>query len=83
MSKLVSFVIPCYRSAKTIGGVLEEIDAAMGNLDEYRYEIILVNDCSPDDTFEVIREICAGSSVRHMTISGESTSQRISDSIPL
>lgn len=44
MSKLVSFVIPCYRSAKTIGGVLEEIDAAMGNLDEYRYEIILVND---------------------------------------
>ena len=27
---------------------------------EYSHEIILVNDCSPDDTFEVIRDICAG-----------------------
>lgn len=58
MSQLVSFVIPCYRSAKTIGGVIEEIDATMGAFEEYSYEIILVNDCSPDDTFEVIRNIC-------------------------
>lgn len=59
MSQLVSFVIPCYRSAKTIGGVIAEIDAAMDAFEEYRHEIILVNDCSPDDTFEVIRDICA------------------------
>lgn len=59
MSQLVSFVIPCYRSSKTIGGVIEEIDAAMEQLKAYRYEIILVNDCSPDGTFEVIRGICA------------------------
>lgn len=59
MSQLVSFVIPCYRSAQTIGRVIEEIDAAMEPLKEYRYEIILVNDCSPDETFEVIRGICA------------------------
>ncbi|MBD5458326.1 MAG: glycosyltransferase family 2 protein, partial [Lachnospiraceae bacterium] len=59
MSQLVSFVIPCYRSSKTIGRVIEEIDAAMEQLKEYCYEIILVNDCSPDETFEVIRGICA------------------------
>ncbi|MCI8772964.1 MAG: glycosyltransferase family 2 protein [Lachnospiraceae bacterium] len=59
MSQLVSFVIPCYRSSKTIGGVVEEIDKAMKRLSKYRYEIILVNDCSPDETFEVIRGICA------------------------
>ena len=53
--KTVSFVIPCYRSAKTIGAVTAEIGSAMAGLPQYDYEIILVNDCSPDDTFEVIR----------------------------
>ena len=59
MGKLVSFVIPCYRSAQTIGKVVEEIDTAMEKMPEYEHEIVLVNDSSPDDTFEVIRELCA------------------------
>ena len=59
MNKLVSFVIPCYRSAQTIGGVVEEIDTTMKTLSTYDYEIVLINDCSPDDTFEVIRALCA------------------------
>lgn len=58
MEKLVSFVIPCYRSAQTIGRVVEEIDAAMDGLPQYRYEIVLVNDCSPDDTFAAICALC-------------------------
>lgn len=62
MTKLVSFVIPCYRSAQTIGKVVEEIDSTMRDLAEYGYEIVLVNDCSPDDTFGVIRKLCAGRS---------------------
>ena len=57
--KLVSFVIPCYRSRDTIGGVVEEIGAAMEKLAQvYDYEVILVNDCSPDDTFSQIRKLC-------------------------
>ena len=52
--KKVSFVIPCYRSALTIRAVADEIDSAMAELPEYEHEIILVNDCSPDNTFEVI-----------------------------
>lgn len=59
MSKLVSFVIPCYRSAQTIGRVVEEIDATMKGLTGYEYEIVLINDASPDDTFETIRDLCA------------------------
>lgn len=59
MRKLVSIVIPCYRSADMIGGVVADINREMGKLQEkYRWEIILVNDCSPDNTFDVIRELC-------------------------
>lgn len=54
---LVSFVIPCYRSAFTITSVIKEIGSAMSNLPQYDYEIILVNDCSPDETFNVIRTL--------------------------
>lgn len=60
--KLVSFVIPCYRSELTLPKVVEEIGETMKALQEegraYDYEIILVNDCSPDDTFSVIRRLC-------------------------
>lgn len=53
----ISFVIPCYRSEKTIGAVVEEIEKTMGGRD---YEIILVNDCSPDGTVEAIKSLAAG-----------------------
>lgn len=56
--KKVSFVIPCYRSALTLGKVVKEIQETMKSLTQYCYEIILVNDCSPDETFEVITKLC-------------------------
>ena len=52
--KLVSFVVPCYCSANTIGSVVDEIEGAMAQLPQYGYEIILVNDSSPDSTFSVL-----------------------------
>lgn len=58
MSRLVSFVIPCYNSSRTLGKVVEEIRSTMEGMKQYDYEIILINDCSPDDTFEEIRNIC-------------------------
>lgn len=57
MSK-ISFVIPCYRSAKTIEGVVAEIQDTMASIPQYVYDIFLVNDCSPDDTYEVIKALC-------------------------
>ena len=54
---LVSFVIPCYRSEHTIQGVADELRRAMEALPGYEYELILVNDCSPDGTFAVLREM--------------------------
>ena len=58
--KLISFVIPCYRSAYTITGVVDEIRTTMSGMSDYDYEIVLVNDSSPDDTFEVIRRLAEG-----------------------
>ena len=53
--KKISFCIPCYRSEQTLPGVIEEIRTVMEEMkDRYEYEIILVNDASPDGTFEVI-----------------------------
>lgn len=64
MKQLISFVIPCYRSAQSIGGVVEEIEEAMKSLPAYRHEIILVNDSSPDDTYDVIKALCGAN--RHI-----------------
>lgn len=54
----VSFVIPCYRSEKTLPAVVEEIKTTMAGLNKYDYEIILVNDSSPDGTMNTIKELC-------------------------
>ncbi|WP_022772684.1 glycosyltransferase family 2 protein [Butyrivibrio sp. AE2015] len=56
--KTVSFVIPCYRSELTLESVINEIDETMAGMD-YDYEIILVNDGSPDNTWGKIQEIAA------------------------
>ncbi len=54
----ISFVIPCYRSERTLPGVVSEIqDTMKGMSDKYEYEIVLVNDDSPDDTYGVIETI--------------------------
>ncbi|MDE6913451.1 MAG: glycosyltransferase family 2 protein [Lachnospiraceae bacterium] len=57
MSK-ISFVIPCYRSEHTIEAVVAEIMDTMKGIAVYDYDIFLVNDCSPDNTFSVIKQIC-------------------------
>lgn len=54
----ISFVIPCYRSEATLPGVVREIQDTMEAMESYTYEILLINDCSPDDTFGTIRRLC-------------------------
>ena len=53
MQKKISFVIPCYASEHTISLVVQEIITTMDDLQQYSWELVLVNDCSPDNTFEV------------------------------
>ncbi|WP_434309618.1 glycosyltransferase family 2 protein [Hominifimenecus sp. rT4P-3] len=53
----ISFVIPCYRSEHTIEDVVEEIRMVMGEDGGYHFEIILVNDNSPDGVWPVIQQL--------------------------
>lgn len=54
MSRLISFVIPCYGSEHTIEGVVKEILDLNTSHPEDKYEIILVNDSSPDQVWQKI-----------------------------
>lgn len=53
----LSFVIPCYRSEKTIAHVVSEIISTIKPFD-YEYEVIMVCDNSPDDVYRVVEEMC-------------------------
>ena len=59
---LITVVIPCYRSEKTIEAVADEIRAEFALHPEHDYRMVLVNDGSPDDTFGAIRRICEADS---------------------
>lgn len=67
----ISFVIPCYRSESTIRKVVDEIRdtvnahngavsaRAVSNSTTDDYEIVLVNDCSPDGVWNEIKTLAA------------------------
>lgn len=54
---LISFVIPCYRSEQTIEKVVAEIRETVALKEGYDYEIIAVNDCSPDNVYDVLKSL--------------------------
>ncbi|NLI21879.1 MAG: glycosyltransferase family 2 protein [Clostridiales bacterium] len=60
MSKpLLSFVVPCYRSAGTVADVVREIaDTVAARAGAFDHEIVLVNDGSPDNVADVIAGLC-------------------------
>ena len=55
MEQLLSFVIPCYRSEHTIRKVVGEIAETVAERPQFAYEIILVNDCSPEQVYEEMK----------------------------
>lgn len=55
----LSIVVPCYKSCSTLENVIREIRQAMEIKHVEDYEVILVNDCSPDETMELIKELCS------------------------
>lgn len=54
---LISVCIPCYKSAANLPIVVADIKEEFRKHDQ-PYQIVLVNDGSPDNTFGVIMELC-------------------------
>ena len=60
MKKLISYIIPCYKSENTLSDVINELNSTMEQMiDQYDYEIICINDGSPDNTWNVIQRLCS------------------------
>ena len=55
----LSIVVPCYRSGDWLADLARRVKSAMATR-EWTYELLLVNDSSPDMTWQAIQEI-AGS----------------------
>jgi Glycosyltransferases involved in cell wall biogenesis len=58
--EIISFIIPCYNSSNTIRKVTDEIITTVLSRSNYDYEIILINDSSPDNTLDVLKELSNG-----------------------
>lgn len=54
---VISFIIPCYGSEKTVGIVIEEIKNLIKKNKKYDYEIVAVNDQSPDNVLTVLKSL--------------------------
>lgn len=57
MKKIISIVIPTYNEELNIVKLCEQVEFQMNNLD-YNYEIIFIDNCSTDNTQNIIRELC-------------------------
>jgi len=62
---VISIISPVYRAEKIIAELIKRIDAVMIGL-ELTYEIILVDDGSPDQSWEKIEEYCG----KHQHVKG-------------
>lgn len=57
--KLISLVIPAYREENNISLIYQELNKVLNKVsDKYDYEIIFINDGSPDNTWEEISKVC-------------------------
>jgi glycosyltransferase involved in cell wall biosynthesis len=58
-----SIVVPVYKSTATLKQLCDEVNAVFSE-SNLTYELILVNDASPDDTWNIVKEIKANSSTK-------------------
>mgnify|MGYP003512599395 FL=1 len=57
--KLISIVLPSYREEKNVSLIYNELVNVLSSIkEEYDYELIYINDWSPDNTWLEIYKLC-------------------------
>lgn len=56
--KKVNLIVPCYNEAEALPLLKDELNKVIQTLDQYTFEILLINDGSTDTTLSVMKEIC-------------------------
>ena len=56
--KKVNLIVPCYNEAEALPLFKNELNKVIQTLDQYTFEILLINDGSTDTTLSVMKEIC-------------------------
>ena len=56
---MISIVIPAYRSRDSLPILIGRLETVLGGLGR-EFEIIVVDDCSPDDTWQVLKQLKEG-----------------------
>lgn len=59
MKKLISVIVPCYNEQDVLHLFYDEIGLVAGEMHEYDFEFIFVNDGSSDDTLKICKELAA------------------------
>ncbi len=77
---MVSVIVPCYAEGATLRDTIEALLA----LDYPKFEIVVVNDCSPDDTATVVRSFMNDSRVKLLDKTvNEGKAMGLNDALPL
>lgn len=58
--KKISIMVPCYNEEENVVPISEALVKQLEQMTEYDYEIVFIDNCSLDNTRELLREICAG-----------------------
>lgn len=59
MKKAIAIVVPCYRESKNLKALHDRLEAVTSSLTAYKWQYVLVNDGSPDDSFKVLCDLAA------------------------
>jgi len=74
---VISVVIPCYNSQKTVSGVVDGMEKGLSDAGETSWEIVLVDDGTRDGTAEVLATLAGGNPRVHVVTLGRNVGQQM------
>lgn len=59
MKKKISILVPCYNESGNVEEMYKSITKVMENIKDYEYEQLYIDNCSTDNTWEILKEIAS------------------------